>query len=259
MSSSSRTRMSWTLIGSSLSSFHRTRLYLALTKKVDEWVSVLQLATRWHFKDIRRLAIQELQALQMEPVDRIALSAEHRITGDWALNAYAHLCQRPEPLSVNEAKKLGPDTTAMISQVREEMARMDEAADTPESPTQGHDYPEIPYLHLANNRISYDPPPKKAAWLKVLLKILKGLRDCLMCRVHTAQNLGFGRPLAPQYGRLPSTEGKRSLDVDSYRHYIARSLLPDEPMFDFVLTPQDQTGLAAVMFALHSEIQVETM
>ncbi|KAI0352036.1 hypothetical protein OH77DRAFT_1429073 [Trametes cingulata] len=90
-------------------------------KSVDEWQSILSLATRWEFNDIRELAIRQLQSLDMHPVDRILIAQEFDIGGRWALSAYTALCERPEPLSLAEASRLGLETTTRIAQLREQL------------------------------------------------------------------------------------------------------------------------------------------
>ncbi|KAI0366761.1 hypothetical protein BV20DRAFT_971499 [Pilatotrama ljubarskyi] len=88
---------------------------------VGEWQSILSLATRWEFNDIRELAIRQLQSLDMHPVDRVLLAQEFDIGGRWALSAYTALCERPEPLSLAEAGRLGLETTTRIAQLREQL------------------------------------------------------------------------------------------------------------------------------------------
>ncbi|OSC98445.1 hypothetical protein PYCCODRAFT_1001730 [Trametes coccinea BRFM310] len=90
-------------------------------KTIDEWRSILSLATRWEFNDVRELAIRELQVLDMSPIDRICLAQEFDITGRWALSAYIALCERPEPLSLDEAARLGLDVSIRIAQLREQL------------------------------------------------------------------------------------------------------------------------------------------
>ncbi|KAI0330433.1 hypothetical protein GY45DRAFT_754913 [Cubamyces sp. BRFM 1775] len=88
---------------------------------VDEWRSVLSLATRWEFTGVRALAIRSLQSLDITPVERILLAQEFDIPGRWALPAYVALCERPEPLSLGEAALLGLETSVRIAQLREQL------------------------------------------------------------------------------------------------------------------------------------------
>ncbi|KAI0753397.1 hypothetical protein C8Q80DRAFT_1305697 [Daedaleopsis nitida] len=89
---------------------------------LDEWTSILSLATRWDFNDVRALAIRSIQALDgLSPVDKIALAHEYDVTGRWVLAAYTTLCERPEPLSIAEATRLGLETATRVAQVREQL------------------------------------------------------------------------------------------------------------------------------------------
>ncbi|KAI0644967.1 hypothetical protein C8Q79DRAFT_912026 [Trametes meyenii] len=90
-------------------------------KTVDEWRSILSLATRWEFASIRTLAIHELRTLSMSPVERILLAQEFDIDGRWALSAYTALCERPEPLTLAEGARLGLETALRIAQLREQL------------------------------------------------------------------------------------------------------------------------------------------
>ena len=90
-------------------------------KTLDEWTSILHLATRWEFTDIRALAIRSIQSLDITPIDRIVLSREYDITGRWTLAAYTALCDRSEPLALSEANRLGLETSIRIAQMREQI------------------------------------------------------------------------------------------------------------------------------------------
>lgn len=88
---------------------------------LDEWTSVLHLATRWEFIDIRALAIRSIQSLDISPVDRIVLARDFDITDRWTLQAYTALCDRSDPLSYHEASRLGLETSVRIAQMREQL------------------------------------------------------------------------------------------------------------------------------------------
>lgn len=88
---------------------------------VEEWTSVLHLATRWDFDDIRTLAIKELQALPMTSVDKIVLSQRFNINTPWASAGFTALCQRPQPLTLDEARRLGIESSTRIAQKRERL------------------------------------------------------------------------------------------------------------------------------------------
>lgn len=88
---------------------------------LEEWTSILSLATRWEFSDIRSLAIRSLQSLNVSPVDRIVLSRDFDISGRWTLAAYTTLCERPDPLTFSEASKLGLEDSIRVAQLREQL------------------------------------------------------------------------------------------------------------------------------------------
>jgi hypothetical protein len=90
-------------------------------RTVDEWTSVLHLATRWEFDSIRTLAIQKLEGLNISPVDKVVLSRQFNINSPWTLAAYTDLCQRPETLTFLEARVLGLETAMRIYQLRERL------------------------------------------------------------------------------------------------------------------------------------------
>lgn len=90
-------------------------------RTVDEWTSVLHLATRWEFESIRQLAIRKLEKLSIDAVDKIVLSRRFDIDSPWVLAAYTEVCQRPNTLTLSEACSLGLETTMRIYQLREKM------------------------------------------------------------------------------------------------------------------------------------------
>ena len=87
-----------------------------------EWTSILSLATRWDFTDIRTLAIREIQSLDISPIDKIVLAQEFDISGRWLLAAYTALCERAEPLSISEGTRLGLETAMRVAQLRADQA-----------------------------------------------------------------------------------------------------------------------------------------
>lgn len=70
---------------------------------------------------MRALALRHLQALALPAVDRVLLAREFDLGGRWALAAYTALCERPQPLSLDEAARLGLATATRVAQVREEL------------------------------------------------------------------------------------------------------------------------------------------
>ncbi|EPQ53964.1 hypothetical protein GLOTRDRAFT_15187, partial [Gloeophyllum trabeum ATCC 11539] len=92
--------------------FHQ---YTAST--LEEWTSILALATQWGFDSIRLLAIREVFPLA-SPLDRIVLAHKFDIK-EWLLDAYREVCERQAPLSDEEAERIGAKDTARVARVRE--------------------------------------------------------------------------------------------------------------------------------------------
>ncbi|KDQ53596.1 hypothetical protein JAAARDRAFT_209942 [Jaapia argillacea MUCL 33604] len=86
---------------------------------VDEWTSVLALATKWSFTTIRSLAIRELFPLA-SPIDKIVVGRQYDIP-EWLQDAYIAVCERPEALTKKEGERLGLDEVIKISQLRQDV------------------------------------------------------------------------------------------------------------------------------------------
>jgi hypothetical protein len=84
---------------------------------LQEWTSILHLASKWGFASIRSLAIHSILPLA-SPVDKIALARTYGF-GDWLLDAFVALCKRPEPLSDDEAERMIKSDIAKIARARE--------------------------------------------------------------------------------------------------------------------------------------------
>jgi hypothetical protein len=92
---------------------------------LDQWVSVLHLASKWGFESIRSLALRELLPLA-SPVDKIVLGRKYGFDG-WLTPAFVAVCARAEPLSLAEADKMSNADVTRIFQARER-ARLSSAA-----------------------------------------------------------------------------------------------------------------------------------
>ncbi|CAA7260440.1 unnamed protein product [Cyclocybe aegerita] len=86
---------------------------------VDEWTSVLILATKWAFADIRTLAIEQLTTLA-SPIDKVVLGTKYEVH-HWLVPAYKELCMRWRPLDAEESGRLGTERVAQIGLVRSEL------------------------------------------------------------------------------------------------------------------------------------------
>ncbi|KDQ53598.1 hypothetical protein JAAARDRAFT_197399 [Jaapia argillacea MUCL 33604] len=86
---------------------------------VDEWISVLALATKWSFTTLRSLAIRELFPLA-SPVDKIVVGRQYDIP-EWLRDAYVAVCAPPNALTKKEGERLGLDEVIKISQLRQDV------------------------------------------------------------------------------------------------------------------------------------------
>jgi len=69
-----------------------------------------------------RAAFQAYVALpDIEPVDKIAMCQKYDFPRQDILGAYTQICTRRKPLSVDEGKKIGVETSTLIAQTREEI------------------------------------------------------------------------------------------------------------------------------------------
>lgn len=87
---------------------------------LEEWTAVLELSSRWKFDFARKLAIQRIDKLLTDPIDRILVSRKFDVCPEWIIQSHITLCERVEPLSVDEAKRLNSvETVALLAIARE--------------------------------------------------------------------------------------------------------------------------------------------
>ncbi|KAL1711963.1 hypothetical protein EV715DRAFT_214566 [Schizophyllum commune] len=105
-----------------LSIVYPTKLGRCDIHTVDEWTSVLRLATRWSIESLCDLAIEEIKPMA-SPFDKVTIAREFDLGPGWLLPAFADICQRPNWLNREEAERLGLPTVVEVGRIREE-ARM---------------------------------------------------------------------------------------------------------------------------------------
>ncbi|KAG6920041.1 hypothetical protein DXG01_010109 [Tephrocybe rancida] len=92
-------------------------------KTAQDWIAVLDLATRWKFKDIRELSIKELSKFDIDAIEKIELQQKYEVKRQWAWSAFNALCSRTNGLDVAEGRRLGVETVIDISAVRERLEK----------------------------------------------------------------------------------------------------------------------------------------
>ncbi|KAG6326709.1 hypothetical protein ID866_12380 [Astraeus odoratus] len=91
-----------------------------LPSNVDEWVSVLRLSTMWMFDGIREATIRALESLPMAAIDKLIYAMKYDIR-QWLLPSLLLLARRPEPISVEEGRRMGFETALKLASVREKL------------------------------------------------------------------------------------------------------------------------------------------
>jgi hypothetical protein len=93
------------------------RSYNTLERRTfEEWSSILDLSTRWSFTSIRELAIRCMKS--PDPLNRLLMARKHAVE-QWILPALLELCERPEPLSLEEARLMDFEDVLLVGSVRQ--------------------------------------------------------------------------------------------------------------------------------------------
>jgi len=82
----------------------------------EQWSAILDLSTRWGFTSIRDLAIRCTK--HPNPLDRLILARKHAVE-EWTLPALLELCERPKPLSLEEARLMDFEDVVLVGSVRQ--------------------------------------------------------------------------------------------------------------------------------------------
>lgn len=93
-------------------------LYDAL---VEDWADILELSHEWSFTQAKRLAIRELEKLEMVTVERITLYEKNQVPCEFLVPLYAELVTRTEMLSVDEAQAIGLPAVIVVCRLREQL------------------------------------------------------------------------------------------------------------------------------------------
>jgi hypothetical protein len=86
---------------------------------VPEWTSVLRLAHYWQFREVKALAVRELQTHTIEPVGKISIYQTYNVDIMLLLPSFIALATRTEPLAVDEGRQLGWETAMSVAKARE--------------------------------------------------------------------------------------------------------------------------------------------
>ena len=93
------------------------RDYNTLEKRTfEEWSGILDLATRWGFASIRELAIRCIKP--PDPLKKLLLARKNNVDS-WIQPTLLELCQRPQPLSLKEARLMDSEDVILVGSVRQ--------------------------------------------------------------------------------------------------------------------------------------------
>lgn len=86
---------------------------------VEEWTSLLDIATKYEFIEARETAIEHLTKMEIDPCDKIAIAQRYDIRLEWVTESLIHLSLREQPLTYEEASKLGMKLFSQLAVARE--------------------------------------------------------------------------------------------------------------------------------------------
>ena len=92
------------------------------------WTNLLSISTKYELDLIRPVAIKGIEQYRTEidPVEKYALSEKYKVE-EWKASTFEILCKRPDPLTVEDAEKLG---VAIVTKVFRERERIRSQPDT---------------------------------------------------------------------------------------------------------------------------------
>lgn len=86
---------------------------------LDDWEAIIELAHRWEFTEVKKLAIRELEKFEIPAVHKVAMYHYYNVDRTLLVPSYIALCERSEPLTHEEGEALGLETTINIFLARE--------------------------------------------------------------------------------------------------------------------------------------------
>jgi hypothetical protein len=106
----------------------------------------MSLAHKWEFTNMTRAAFKAYVALaDVEPADKIAMRGKYDLPREYLLEPYKKICTRSRPPSMEEGRKIGGETMALIGQTREELNRYQNVSESTQ------------YTIVTNNLIDLKP------------------------------------------------------------------------------------------------------
>jgi len=102
---------------------------------LQHWINLLSISTKYQLDSIRLVAIKGINTYspEIDPVEKYALAKKYAVE-EWEGSSFKILCQRPDPLTVEEATKLGVVVATEVFRERERIRSVPEPADETSSP-----------------------------------------------------------------------------------------------------------------------------
>ncbi|KAF9445064.1 hypothetical protein P691DRAFT_806196 [Macrolepiota fuliginosa MF-IS2] len=91
------------------------------TASLENWLTILRLATKWEFPKVKKLAIEYLEKFEMDTVQRIVLYQNNSVSEKYLYPLYEKLASREERLRLDESKALGLETLVLVHEARERL------------------------------------------------------------------------------------------------------------------------------------------
>jgi len=93
--------------------------YSIYTASIEKWSSILKLANKWDFTEVKELAVRELQNIQIPPIQKIAIYQTYSIDRNLLQPAFTALTTRDEPITIEEGRELTLETALQLAKTRE--------------------------------------------------------------------------------------------------------------------------------------------
>ena len=99
------------------------------------WTDLLSISTKYQLESIRPVAIKGIDNYRQEidPVEKYALATKYMVK-EWEASSFKRLCQRADPLTVEEAKKLGVVVVTEVFREREKIRSKPDTTDEAQLP-----------------------------------------------------------------------------------------------------------------------------
>jgi hypothetical protein len=89
---------------------------------LEHWINLLSVSTKYELDSIRPIAIKgiDVHGPDIDPVEKYALAVKYAVK-EWEASSFKILCQRPDPLTVEDAIRLGVITVTKVFREREKI------------------------------------------------------------------------------------------------------------------------------------------